>query len=75
MGERGKRLMAELSTVVSDAGRPMPPLPPTELTDAQATVWRDVVSSLPAGWTFDGPRTIVLTTQTSVGALYSSWGQ
>jgi len=40
----------ELSTVVIDAGRQMPALPPAELTDAQAVVWRDVIGSLPGGW-------------------------
>jgi hypothetical protein len=50
MGQRGKISSSELSTVVIDAGRPMPPSPPPELTDAQATVWRDVVGSLPGGW-------------------------
>jgi len=40
----------ELSTVVIDAGRQMPTLPPAELTDAQAVVWRDVIGSLPGGW-------------------------
>jgi hypothetical protein len=28
----------------------MPALPPAELTDAQAVVWRDVIGSLPGGW-------------------------
>ena len=40
----------ELSTAVIDAGRQMPALPPAELTDAQAVVWRDVIGSLPGGW-------------------------
>ena len=48
--KRGRISSAELSTVVIDAGRRMPSSPPTELTDAQATVWRDVVGSLPDDW-------------------------
>lgn len=48
--KRGRISSAELSTVVIDAGRRMPSPPPPELTDAQATVWRDVVGSLPDDW-------------------------
>ena len=48
--KRGRISSAELSTVVIDAGRRMPSSPPPELTDAQATVWRDVVGSLPDDW-------------------------
>jgi hypothetical protein len=50
MRKRGRISSAELATVVIDAGRRMPASPPPELTDAQATVWRDVVGSLPDGW-------------------------
>ena len=50
MGQRGRKSSAELSTVVIDAGPRMPSSPPPELTDAQATVWRDVVGSLPDDW-------------------------
>jgi hypothetical protein len=32
----------------------MPPKPPAELTDAQASVWRDVVSSMSASWLVRG---------------------
>ena len=50
MEQRGRKSSAELSTVVIDAGPRMPSSPPPELTDAQATVWRDVVVSLPDDW-------------------------
>ena len=36
MRHRGRKSSVELSTVVIDAGRQMPSLPPAELTDAQA---------------------------------------
>jgi hypothetical protein len=48
--KRGKKSMAELTTLTVDVRRQMPPRPPTELTDAQAAVWRDVVGSLPGNW-------------------------
>lgn len=35
---------------MSGAGECTPTPPPPELTDAQATVWRDVVGSLPSDW-------------------------
>jgi hypothetical protein len=50
MRQRGRKSSSELASVVLDVGRHMPPSPPSELTDAQATVWRDVVSSLPGDW-------------------------
>jgi len=50
MRKRGRISSAELATVVIDTGRHMPSSPPPELTDAQATVWRDVVGSLPGDW-------------------------
>jgi hypothetical protein len=50
MRHRGRKSSAALSTVVIDAGRQMPALPPAELTDAKAVVWRDVIGSLPGGW-------------------------
>src|SRR3954468_13486757 len=50
MRKRGRRSSAELTSVVIDAGRCIPSSPPSELTDAQATVWRDVVGSLPDNW-------------------------
>ena len=50
MTHRGRKSSSEWSTVVIDAGRRMPSSPPPELTDAQASVWRDVVGSLPGEW-------------------------
>ena len=50
MTQRGRKSSSELSTVVIDAGRRMPSPPPPELSDAQATVWRDVIGSLPGEW-------------------------
>ena len=50
MRHRGRKSSTALSTVVIDAGRQMPAVPPAELTDAQAVVWRDVIGSLPGGW-------------------------
>ena len=50
MRQRGRKSSVELSTILVDAGRQMPSLPPAELTDAQADVWRDVIGSLPGGW-------------------------
>ncbi len=51
MAKRGRKSPGDLSTVVIDVGRQgMPPPPPTELSDAQAAIWRDVVGSLPALW-------------------------
>jgi hypothetical protein len=50
MRKRGRVSSAELATVVVDAGRCMPASPPPELTDAQATIWRNVVGSLPNDW-------------------------
>ena len=50
MRKRGRISSSELSTVVIAAGRRMPASPPPELTDAQATVWRDVVGSMPDAW-------------------------
>jgi len=49
MAKRGRRSAAEIATVVIDVGgEPLPLPPPSELTDAQAGIWRDVVGSSPA---------------------------
>ena len=50
MRHRGRASTSELSTIVIGAGERTPALPPPELTDAQATVWREVVGSLPGDW-------------------------
>jgi hypothetical protein len=50
MRHRGRKSSAEMSTLIVDTSRQTPPPPPSELTDAQAQVWRDVVGSLPGNW-------------------------
>jgi hypothetical protein len=50
MRHRGRKSSAEMSTLIVDTSRQTPPAPPSELTDAQAQVWRDVVASLPGNW-------------------------
>jgi hypothetical protein len=47
---RRSKAALETSALVVDVRRTMPPKPPSELTDGQAEIWRDVVSSLPGGW-------------------------
>ena len=49
MKQRGRK-SADVASIVVDVGRPLPPPVPSELTDAQAAVWRDVVGSLPGRW-------------------------
>ena len=50
MKQRGRKSSANIATLVVDVGHRLPPPPPSELTDAQATVWRDVAGSLPGNW-------------------------
>ena len=54
MRQRGRKSPQALADIVVDTRRKSAPsapsAPPTELTDAQAAVWRDVVSSLPDTW-------------------------
>jgi hypothetical protein len=50
MRKRGRPSSNELGTlVVLDGSRRIPPAP-SELTDAQAAIWRAVVATLPGGW-------------------------
>ena len=49
MKQRGRKSGTLLATLVP-ASRQMPPRPPTELTDAQADVWRSTVASLRGDW-------------------------
>jgi len=49
MMQRGRRSSAELATFIT-ASPQRPPKPPTELSDAQADVWRAVVASLRSDW-------------------------
>ena len=63
MAKRGRPSRAELAlsdVPVVDVGRRMPPPPPAELTDAQAQVWRDAVSSMPANWLTRGSYPILI---------------
>jgi hypothetical protein len=49
MRQRGRKSSTEILTdLVVDVRQSMPVRPPSELTDAQAGIWRDVVGSLPA---------------------------
>jgi hypothetical protein len=53
MAKRGRKSAAELALTdipVVDVSRRMPPPPPSELSDAQAAVWRDAVSCMPGDW-------------------------
>jgi phage terminase small subunit len=50
MRKRGRPSSNELANlVVLDGSRRLPPAP-SELTDAQAAVWRNVVATLPGDW-------------------------
>ena len=49
MAKRGRKSAAELALTdvpIVDVSRHMPPPPPSELSDAQAQVWRDAASSI-----------------------------
>jgi hypothetical protein len=48
MRQRGRRSGSNLISIVG--ARRMPPRPPAELSPDQASVWRDMVSSLPDRW-------------------------
>ena len=53
MKKPGRPSRAELAisdVPIVDVSRRMPAPPPAELTDAQAQVWRDAVSSMPGDW-------------------------
>ena len=61
MAKRGRKSAAELAltdTVIVDVSRRMPAAPPSELTDAQAQVWRDVASVTP--WLARGAHGILI---------------
>lgn len=49
MRQRGRRSTADISVVVDITRRP-PAKPPAELTDAQATIWRDAAAAMPGDW-------------------------
>jgi hypothetical protein len=50
MRQRGRKPAENSATLVVGAGYRSPSHPPSELSDAQAAVWRDVVGSLPGSW-------------------------
>src|SRR5262245_5793729 len=63
MAKRGRKSAAELvmtDQLVVDVTRGMPSPAPTELTDAQATVWRDAVASMPSRWLQRGAHPILV---------------
>lgn len=63
MAKRGRLSRAELAisdVPVVDVSRRMPAPPPAELTDAQAQVWRDAVSSMPGDWLTRGAYEILI---------------
>jgi DNA-binding HxlR family transcriptional regulator len=49
MGRRGPPSGAE-QTLVVHIGKPPPPEPPAELSEAQAAIWRETLTSIPADW-------------------------
>jgi hypothetical protein len=58
--KRGRLSAADLSTVMVDARGAKPAQPPSELTDAQAQVWRDAVASMPGNWLTRGAHPILI---------------
>ena len=63
MAKRGRKSAAELALTdipVVDVSRSMPPPPPSELSDAQAAVWRDAVSCMPGDWLRRGAHGILI---------------
>jgi hypothetical protein len=61
--KHGRKSRAELEmtdTVIVDVSRRMPAAPPSELSDAQAQVWRDAVSSMPGNWLARGAHGILV---------------
>ena len=63
MAKRGRKSAAELALTdipVVDVFRRMPPSPPSELTEAQAQVWRDAVSCMPGDWLKRGAHGILI---------------
>jgi hypothetical protein len=60
MRQRGRRSSAETSTLIVDASRQAPPEAPSDLTNEQAQVWREVVGSLPRNWLLRGAQPILV---------------
>ena len=57
--KRGRKSLGDLSVVI-DASRRQPPATPSELCDAQAEVFRDVVGSMPGEWIYQASQPIVI---------------
>ncbi len=63
MAKRGRKSAADLALIdmpVVDVSRRMPPSPPSELTEAQAQVWRDAVSCMPGDWLRRGAHAVLI---------------
>lgn len=50
--KRGRKSAAEIATISAlvAPGTRLPSPPPAELSDAQSSVWRDLIAALPDGW-------------------------
>jgi hypothetical protein len=57
--KRGRKSTGELTVLVGGGFR-TPPAPPSELTDAQAMVWREVVSTLPGDYIGRGAHAVLV---------------
>ena len=60
MRQRGRRSSAEMSTLIVGVSRRAPPEAPSDLTDEQAQVWREVVGLLPGDWLLRGAQPILV---------------
>ncbi len=63
MAKRGRKSAAELALTdipVVDVSRRMPPPPPSELSDAQAAVWRDAASCMSGDWLRRGAHAVLI---------------
>ena len=63
MAKRGRKSAAELALTdipVVDVSRRMPPPPPSELSDAQAAVWRDAASCMSGDWLHRGAHAVLI---------------
>jgi hypothetical protein len=56
-------------TLSVDVRGAMPPKPPLELSDSQATTWRDVCGSMPSGWLKRGAYPLLVEYTRKVGRL------
>lgn len=72
MRQRGRKSSAELSVVPVRCDLQRPP-PPTNLTKAQAKIWREIVDTSPAGWFREGDTLLSLFCQhTATAELINS---